>query len=115
MDSLLAIEDLEVTMQRVTIREDFDSRDLVVLENGVSIPAQFRQEAGVIADFETLMFQKQRPPCRWKRIRDITVSQLPRVGDEGIGLVDEGQRVHITIHDPVVGSQNCPCNYRWYS
>ena len=41
MDNLLAIEDLEVTMQRVTIREDFDSRDLVVLENRVSIPAQF--------------------------------------------------------------------------
>ena len=41
MDNLLAIEDLEVTMQRVTIREDFDSGDMVVLENGVSIPAQF--------------------------------------------------------------------------
>ena len=41
MDDLLAIEDLEVTMQRVTIREDFDSGDMVVLENGVSIPTQF--------------------------------------------------------------------------
>ena len=59
MDSLLTIEDLEVTMQKVTIREDFDSRDLVVLENGVSIPAQFQQEAGVIVDFGTLTFQKQ--------------------------------------------------------
>ena len=38
---LLAVEDLEVTMQRVTIREDFDSGDMIVLENGVSIPAQF--------------------------------------------------------------------------
>ena len=41
IDYLLAVEDLEVTMQRVTIREDFDSGDMVVLENGVSIPAQF--------------------------------------------------------------------------
>ena len=41
MDNLLAIEDLEVTMRRVTIREDFDSGDLVVLENRVSIPVQF--------------------------------------------------------------------------
>ena len=41
MDDLLAMMDLEVTMQRVTIREDFNSRDMVVLENGVSIPAQF--------------------------------------------------------------------------
>ena len=42
MDNLLAIEDMEVTMQRVTIREDFDRGDMVVLENGVSIPAQFQ-------------------------------------------------------------------------
>ena len=41
MDYLLAMEDLEVTMQRVTIREDFDSGDMVDLENGVSNPAQF--------------------------------------------------------------------------
>ena len=41
MDDLLAVEDLEVTMRGVTIREDFNSRDMVVLENGVSIPAQF--------------------------------------------------------------------------
>ena len=41
MDDLLAVEDLEVSMQRVTIREDFNSGDMVVLENRVSIPAQF--------------------------------------------------------------------------
>ena len=73
MDNLLAIEDLEVTMRRVTIREDFNSGDVMVLENGVSIPAQFRQDSGVIADFGMLTFQKQQPPCRWKRIRDISV------------------------------------------
>merc|ERR1712112_460260 len=51
MNNLLPIEDLEVTMQRVTIREDFNSGDTVVLENGVSIPVQFRQDSEVIADF----------------------------------------------------------------
>ena len=59
MDNLLAIEDLEVTMRRVTFREDFNSGDMVVLENGVSIPAQFRQDSGVVADFGTLTVQKQ--------------------------------------------------------
>ena len=32
-----------------------------------------------------------------------------------MGLVDEGQRVHVTIHDPVTASANCPSSYRWYS
>ena len=30
-------------------------------------------------------------------------------------MADEDQRVHITIHDPVIASQNCPSSYRWYS
>ena len=32
-----------------------------------------------------------------------------------MGLVDEGQRVHVTIHDPMTASANCPSSYRWYS
>ena len=40
-ECLLTRENLEVTMQKVTIREDFDSGDLVVLEHGVSIPVGF--------------------------------------------------------------------------
>ena len=30
-------------------------------------------------------------------------------------MVDEGQRVYITIHYPVVDGQNCSSNYRWHS
>ena len=56
MSSLFITESLEVTMRTVTVREDFDSGDIVVRENGVSIPAAFRQEQGVIADFGTLVF-----------------------------------------------------------
>ena len=29
-------------------------------------------------------------------------------------MVDEEQRVHVTIHDPVTASQNCPSSYKWY-
>ena len=62
-----------------------------------------------------LNFQKQWPPCRWKKIRDISASRLPRVGDGGVGLVDEGKRIHLTIHEPVTASVNCPSSYKWYS
>ena len=29
--------------------------------------------------------------------------------------MDEAQRVHITIHDPVTEGNNCPSNYLWSS
>ena len=55
MVSLFVTENLEVTVRLVTVQEEFDSGDLVVMENGVSIPAVFRQEQGVIANFGTLV------------------------------------------------------------
>ena len=74
-------------MRRVIIMEDINSRDMVVLENEVSIPAQFRQDSRVLADFGMLTFQKQQPPCRWKKMRDISASRLSRVGDGGVLLI----------------------------
>ena len=41
VSSLLVTESLEVTMITVTVREDFDNGDIVIRENGVSIPAVF--------------------------------------------------------------------------
>ena len=41
MVSLLTAENLEVTMQSVTIQEDLESGDIVVMENHVSISVAF--------------------------------------------------------------------------
>ena len=32
---------------------------------------------------------------------------------DGVGLADEDQRVHITIHNSVTQAPNCPSNYQW--
>ena len=56
MSSLFVTESFEVIMRTVTVQEDFDSGDIIVRENGVSIPTAFRQEQGVIMDFRTLVF-----------------------------------------------------------
>ena len=37
-------ENLEVTIRSFITREDFDRGDIVIMENGASIPAVFRQE-----------------------------------------------------------------------
>ena len=55
MVSLFVTKNLEVTVKTVMVREGFDSRDIVIMENSASIPAVFRQEQGVIADFGMTM------------------------------------------------------------
>ena len=57
MESLFVTESLEGTIRTVTVGEEFDSEDIVVRENGVSIPATFRQDQGVVADFRILVFR----------------------------------------------------------
>ena len=61
MESLFVTESLEVTIRTVMIREEFDTGDIIVKENGVSILAMYRQDLGMIANFGTLMFQRHRP------------------------------------------------------
>ena len=115
VNALFITEDLEVTVRTVTIQETYDTGDLLVIENGVAIPAAYKMELGVVADFGTLTFYRNRVPCPWKRVRDISAIRLPPVGLGGVGLADERQGVHITIHDPVMEPANCPSNYLWTS
>ena len=83
--SLLTTENLEFTIRTVTVREEYNIGDIVIKENGVSIPSAYEQNAGMNTDFGTLVFQKQWTPCQWKRIRDITTTRLPISGWGGLG------------------------------
>ena len=58
MVSLLVTESLEVAVKRVTVREDFDSGDILVTEYGISVAANLRQGHSVVADFGTLLLQQ---------------------------------------------------------
>ena len=75
MESLLTTESLEFTLRTITIGEEFDMGDIIIKENGVSIPAAYKQDVGMITDFGTLVFHRNQPPCQWKKVRDISVSQ----------------------------------------
>ena len=58
MVSLLVNESLEVTMKRVTVGEDFNSGDILVTDNGISVAATLRQGQGIVADFGTLRLRQ---------------------------------------------------------
>ena len=113
--SLVTTESLEITIRMVTVREEYETGDLVIKENGVSIPAVFKTSRGMIADFVTLVFFRGQPPCQWKRVRDISGSRRPRVGVSGMELVNKDQYVHVTLHDPIAEVQGCPAKYVWSS
>ena len=59
MENLYVTKSLEVVTKRVTIRENFHTRDMTVLEIGAYIPAPFWQGQGIITDFGTLLPKRQ--------------------------------------------------------
>ena len=83
MESLLTTESLEFTIRIVTVREEYDTSDIIIKKNGVSIPAAYKQNGGMLTDFGTLVFDRSQPPCQWKKVRDILVSRGPRIGVSG--------------------------------
>ena len=113
--SLLTTESLEFTIREVTVREEYESGDIIIRENGVSIPAAYRSEGGMTTDFGTLVFHRDRPLCPWKRVRDITASRRPSTVISGSELVDEEQQVHVTLHDSIAAGEGCPTGYVWLS
>ena len=66
-------------------------------------------------DFRTLVFHKNRPPCPWKRVRDIVASHRPSPVISGSELSDEAQQVHLTLHDSMAAEAGRPTGYVWSS
>ena len=69
--NLLTTESLEFTIREVTVRKEYEIGDIIIRENGVSIPAAYKHDGGITTDFGTLVFHKGNTPCPWKRVRDI--------------------------------------------
>ena len=58
MENLFITESLEVVTKRVTVRENFRTGDMMVLEIGAYIPAPSWQGEGIIMDFGTLLLKR---------------------------------------------------------
>ena len=66
--SLLTTESLEFTIRVVMVREEYDTGDIIIRENGVSIPAAYKQTGAIDTNFGTLVFHRGQQPCQWKRV-----------------------------------------------
>ena len=111
MESLLVTESLEVVTKRVTVRENFCTRDMTVLETGGYIPAPSWQGEGIITNFGTLLLKRR--PCQWRKVKDITTARIERSSGAETVLVDNDQHIYIPIFDRASAAPKCPSNYWW--
>ena len=54
---LLVVEDIEVKVCEVTVREKFDGGEILIEENGIAIPKCYQETSGVVEEFGTLAFK----------------------------------------------------------
>ena len=62
MDQLLVTESLMIVKKEVTIREDFCTGALTVLEHGAYFPSPQRQGEGMITEIVTLLLNRRQVP-----------------------------------------------------
>ena len=89
MASLLVTENLEVVTKEVTLRENFYTRDIIVLDSAKHIPRPAWQGEGIVTEFGTLALKERRVPCQWQRVRDLTAARIEKSSRAGAELVDE--------------------------
>ena len=89
MASLLVTESLEVVAKEVTVRENFHTMDITVLDIGKHIPRPSWQGEGIVMEFGTLALKERRVPCQWQRVRDITAARTEKPSRTGAELVDD--------------------------
>ena len=113
MDQLLVTESLTVVKKEVTIREDFRTGALTVLEHGAYFPSPQRQGEGMITEIGTLLLNRRQVPCQWKKVRSITAARVEKFLGVEIGLVDDNQHLYFPIFDRAFTAPNCPTGYWW--
>ena len=97
MVSLLVTESLEVVAKGVTVRENFHTGDMTVLDIGKHIPRPSWQGEGIVTEFGTLSLKERRVPCQWQRVRDIITARTEKPSRTGAELVDDNQRIYLPI------------------
>ena len=99
--------------KEVTLRENFHTGDITVLDIGKHIPRPSWQGEGIVTEFGTLALKEQQVPCHWQRVRDITTARIEKPSRTGAELMDDNQRVYLPIFDLAPAAPNCPTNYGW--
>ena len=99
IDQLLVTESLTVVTKKVTIRENFRTGDMIVLEHGAYLPSPYWQGEGIVTEFGTLLLNRRQVPCQWKKVRSITAARVEKFLGVEIGLVDDDQHLYFPIFD----------------
>ena len=72
--NLLVTENLKVVVKKVTIRGNFRTGDIEVLEMRTTVRAPAWQNQGLITDFGTLTRKNHTVSCQWKKVKEIKVT-----------------------------------------
>ena len=53
----MVVEDIEVKVHEVTVREKFDGGGILIKELGIAIPKCYQETSGIVEEFGTLAFK----------------------------------------------------------
>ena len=110
---MLVTKNLEVTANRVTIRESFQTGDIEILELGRTIKAPAWKHGGLVMEFRVIAPEPHQAPCPWKEERQIKARWIGASREAEAALVGEKDQVYVMISDYIQADVSCPAGYVW--
>ena len=85
---VIIAQDLAITVKEIDVQIRFKTRELVMTETGIAIPARLCNEIGVVLDMGTIAWEYQKIPCEYQVVREIQAKNLGPNDDGFEELVD---------------------------
>ena len=108
------LQETHFAVKKVKIRRNFDSRELMIVETGTTIPEHLTKPGGFAIDSGTYVIPKIDIPCAYQLIKPFLGTANPTSAMDGMVITSQVDQVHIHTHGPLNPPPRCPIqgNYR---
>ena len=104
----VVLQETHFTINKVKIRRNFESGELMIVETGTTISENLANPNGFIIDSGTYVLPKIVIPCAYQTIKSIMGTPTPTLADGGVVITSETHQVHIHTHGTLNPPDKCP-------
>ena len=108
LKQIVVLQETHFTIKTVRIRKNFDSGDLMIVESGMTIPANLLKPGGFSIDSGTYITPQIRIPCAYQVIKSFRGTAMPTDLQGDLVITSQKDQVHIHAHGMLNPPPRCP-------
>ena len=102
------VQDVQITLRTVTVRENFDTGNRQIVEDGYEVRQSAVHNGGAIGSQDTYVFHRpEKVPCRHQITKEFEAQMVVQADGQKI-LIDEESQIHISARSLKHTPPGCP-------